>query len=127
MEIGNTLRNIIEIGFGLVYLMGAIFNSVYTLRHGEKFYGSFAENAWFVPSRSLVRNDVVPNSKPLTGLLIIFQLSVALSIVSRGSLVQPGLIAGAVFSLAAVMVSNVPGALANLTMAIVQLFLAFTR
>lgn len=127
MEIGNTLRNIIEIGFGLVYLMGAIFSSVYTLRHGEEFYGGFAESAWFVPSRLLVRNVVLPNSRLFTSLLIIFQLIVALSILSRGILVQPGLIAGAVFSLAAVMVSSVPGALANLALAIVQLFLAFTR
>ena len=127
MEIGNTLRNIIEIGFGLVYLMGAIFSSVYTLRHGEEFYGSFAESAWFVPSRLLVRNVVLPNSRLFTSLLIIFQLIVALSILSRGILVQPGLIAGAVFSLAAVMVSSVPGALVNLALAIVQLFLAFTR
>ena len=127
MEIGNTLRNIIEIGFGLVYLMGAIFSSVYTLRHGEEFYGGFAESAWFVPSRLLVRNVVLPNSRLFTSLLIIFQLIVALSILSRGILVQPGLIAGAVFSLAAVMVSSVPGALVNLALAIVQLFLAFTR
>jgi hypothetical protein len=127
LEISNTLRNIIEIGFGLVYLIGAIFNSVFTLRHGEEFYGSFVEGAWFVPSRLLVQNIVLPYSKLFTILLIVFQLFVAISILSRGILVKPGLIAGAAFTLAAAMVSNIPGAIANLALATVQLFLAFTR
>lgn len=127
MAIGSTLRNIIEIGFGVVYLIGAIFNSVYTVNHGEEFFGSFAEGAWFVPSRLLVRNIVLPYSKLFTILLIVFQLIVAISILSRGIIVKPGLIAGAVFSLAAVMVSNMPGAIANLILAALQLFLAFSR
>jgi hypothetical protein len=38
-------RNIVEIGFGLLYLVGAIFNVLYTLRHGDEFYGSFAEKS----------------------------------------------------------------------------------
>jgi hypothetical protein len=127
VEIGSTLRNIIEIGLGLVYLIGAGFSSVYTLRHGEEFFGSFANGAWFFPSRWVVLNIVLPYSKLFTILLIVFQLSVAISILSRGVLVKPGLMAGAIFSLAAVMVSNIPGAMANLVLAAVQLFLGFTR
>lgn len=127
MEIGRVIRNILEVGFGIVYLIGAIFNSIYTFRHGEEFYGSFAESAWFVPSRMLVQNIVLPYSKVFTILLIVFQLAVAISILSRGILVKPALIAGAVFSLGAVMVSNVPGAIANLALATVQLHLAIAR
>lgn len=127
MDIGHTFMNIIEVGIGLVYLVGAGFSSIYTLRHGEGFYGGFAEGAWFKPSRWFVRNLVMPRSMVFTGLLIIFQLIVALSILTRGILVQSGLIAGAVFSLVAVMASNIPGALANLALALFQLFLAFTR
>lgn len=54
--------------------------------------------------RLLVRDRVLLNSRLLAGLLIVFQLIVALSALSRGILKQPGFVAGAVFSLAAVMV-----------------------
>ena len=121
------LKTVIEIGFGLLYLVGAVFNYLYTLSHGEEFYGSFAENALFGPSGALVRSFVIPHSTLFTGLLIVFQLLVAFCILSRGTLVVPGLIAGALFSFVAVLVSNLPGAVANLLMAVVQGYLAFTR
>ncbi len=127
MEIGNALRNIFEIGLGLVYLIGAAFNTLYTFGHGEKFYGSFAEGAWFIPSRTWVQNIVIPYSRFFTVLLIVFQLIVAISILSRSGLVKPALVAGAAFSFAVVFVSNIPGALANLILSAVQAYLAFTR
>ena len=126
MHLISNLKNIVEIGVGLLFLVGAIFNASYTLRHGEEFYGSFAASAWFHPSRKLVRSVVFPYAKLFTVLLIALQASIALMILSRGSLVQLGLITGAVFSLAAVLVSNVPGAIANLALAALQVFLAFT-
>jgi hypothetical protein len=127
MNLLSNLKNIAEIGVGLLFMVGAIFNVSYTLRHGEEFYGSFATSAWFGPSRKLVRSIVIPQAKLFTILLVALQVSIAVTILSRGNLVQYGLIAGAVFSLAAVFVSNVPGAIANLALAALQVFLAFTR
>jgi len=127
MELTNNLKNIVEIGVGLLFLVGAIFNASYTFRHGEEFYGSFAASAWFRPSRKLIRSVVIPHARLFTILLVALQVSIAVTILSRGNLVQYGLMAGAVFSLAAVLVSNVPGAIANLALAALQVFLAFTR
>ena len=127
MALINNLRNIVEIGVGLLFLVGAIFNASYTLRHGEEFYESFAASAWFRPSQKLVRSVVIPRAKLFTILLIALQVSIAVTILSRGNLVQYGLIAGAVFSLAAALVSNVPGAVANLALAALMVFLAFTH
>lgn len=127
MELISNLKNIVEIGVGLLFLVGAIFNVSYTFRHGEEFYESFAASAWFHPSRKLVRSVIIPQAKLFTILLVALQLSIAVTILSRGNLVQYGLIAGAVFSLAAALVSNVPGAIANLALAALQLFLAFTH
>jgi len=127
MGIGNLFRNIIEIGFGLLYLIGAIFNFLYTLRHGNELYGSFADKAMLVPSRQFVRKVVIPRARLFTGILIAFQLMVASSILSRGNLVDPGLIAGAVFCFSTALVSNTSGVVANLSMALVQMFLAFTQ
>src|SRR5271157_2552099 len=118
---------IIEIGFGLLYLIGAIFNLLYTLHHGNEFYGSFADKAMLVPSRQFVRKVVIPRAKLFTGILVAFQFLIAISILSRGNLVEPGLIAGAVFCFGAAIVSNPAGAIANLLMALVQIFLAITK
>ncbi len=127
MELLNIVKTIVEIGIGLLFLIGAIFNASYTLRHGEEFYGSFAASAWFHPARKLVRNLVIPHAQLFTILLIAAQASIAVMILARGNLVQLGLISGAVFSLAAVPVSNVPGAIANFALVAIQLYLAFTR
>jgi hypothetical protein len=127
MEINETIRTILEIGIGLVYLIGAIFNTLYTRTHGEEFYGSFAKGAWFKPARALIDRFVIPNSKPFTYLLIVFQLLVALAILSRGPYVAYGLYAGALFSFGAAIVSNIAGAIATLVLAAVQFLLAFTR
>ncbi len=127
MELISNLRNIVEISFGLLFLIGVIFNVSYTIRHGEEFYRSFAASAWFGPSRKLVRSIVIPHAKLFTILLITLQTSTAFMILSRGNLVKPGLIVGAAFSLAVVPLSNVPGAIANFTLAAIQALLAFTR
>ena len=127
MELIGTFRNVVEVGFGLLFLVGAIFNASYTLRYGEEFYGSFAASAWFRPARKLVQSVVIPHVKLLTTLLIVLQTSIAIMILSRGSLVEPGLIAGAAFSLAAVLVSSVPGAIANFALAAILVLLVFTR
>jgi hypothetical protein len=127
MEVNNLVRNLVEIGFGVLYLIGAIFNSLYTLRHGDEFYGSFADKAILAPAKYLIQKVVIPQSRLFTILLITFQLIVAFCILSRGPLVKPGLIAGAIFSFGVVFVSNAPGAVASLVMSVVQLYLALTR
>ncbi len=125
MGTGDLLRNILEIGFGLLYLIGAIFNFLYTLRHGDQFYGSFADKAMFALASQFIRKVVIPRARFFTVLLIAFQLLVAVSILSRGNLVAPGLIVGTIFCFGAVLVSNPSGAIANLTMALLQIFLVF--
>jgi hypothetical protein len=127
MEMNEIIRNLLEIGFGLIYLIGAIFNSLYTLKHGDEFYGSFARGAWFPPSRRFVQTVVIPRSRVFTFLLIVFQVLVAFAVLSRGTFVVYGLIAGTVFCLGVVFVANPAGAIANLLMAALQFFLAYTR
>jgi hypothetical protein len=123
----ETIQNILEIGLGLLYSIGAIFNSLYTLKHGEEFFGSFASGAWLPLSRRFVKNIVIPNSRIFTILMIFFQVIVAVAIFSRGELVGYGLIAGAVFNLGVVLVSNPTGAIASLILAAAQAVLAYLR
>lgn len=121
------MRNVIEIGFGVLFLVGALFNSFYTLSHGDEFYGSFAENALLKIASQFVSKVVIPNARFFTAALIAFQLLVALAILSRGELVRLGLLAGGVFAFSAVFVSNMSGGIANLFLALSLIYLASTR
>ena len=124
MNISASLRSILEMGFGILYMIGAGFNLAYTLRHGEEFYGSFARSTWFAPSKWFIEKFVIPNPRMFTLTLILFQLFVAVALLSQGPYVGLGLLAGTAFCLYAVFVSNVPGAIANLVMAVLQFWLA---
>jgi len=127
MGISAGFRNILEIGFGVLYLTGGIFNAIYTFRHGEEFFGSFAEKAWFKPGKWFITRFVLPNPRPFALTLILFQLLVAAVLLSRGSYVSLGLLAGVVFCLNAVFVSDIRGAVANLGLAAVQFYHASVR
>jgi hypothetical protein len=127
MEIPGNVRAIAEIGVGLLFLIGAIFNGTYTLRNSEAFFRSFADSAWFPAAAVLIRRAIVPRARLYTLLLVSFQTIVALLILTRSQFVVMGLYAGAAFALAAAFVSSVGGAIMNLLMALVQAVLAVTR
>ena len=127
MEITPLIRNIFEIGFGILLLIGAIFNTVYTFRNGEEFYSSFVEKALLPPARKVVEKVVMPRDRIFTALMIIVQVIAAVSILSRGSLAGPGLMIGGVFAFGAAWVSSAGGMIANLIMAAVMLFLGVTH
>jgi hypothetical protein len=120
----SIVRTIAEVGLGLLFLVGAVFNASYTLRHGDEFYGSFAANAWLPSARTFMRRVVIPRATVITAMLILLQVCIAALILARGDLARVGLIAGAVFSLAAALVSSRGGAIANLCLAGVLALLA---
>jgi hypothetical protein len=124
MEISESIRNLIEIGFGLAYLFGGIANFLYLRRHG---FGRIADRAWLPPSRRFIQSVVIPHSTFFTVLLFIFQELVAIAILSRGPFVVYGLVAGAIFSLWAVLVGNPVESITYFLLAAAQFFLAYTR
>ena len=121
------LRSITEIGIGLLYAAGAVFNSVYTLGHADKFYGAFVKGAWLRPGRSFIRSVVLPNSRLFTIALILFEAAVAIMILTQGELVKAGLLAGATFCVIAAFVSSAAGTAGNLALAAIQFTLGLTR
>ncbi len=127
MEISDPLRTVLEVGIGVVYFIGAMFNVLWTRNHGEEFFGSFATGAWFKPARVLIERVVIPNSRLFALLLAAFLLLVSITILSRSEYVVYGLYAGALFCLGGVLVSNVPGSIANLVLAVIQFGLAYSR
>ncbi len=121
------LRSAAEMGVGLLYTAGAVFNGVYTVRHSAEFYGTFADGAWLSPAEWFVRRLVIPNGAPFTVLLIAFQAAVAIAILSRGELVGPALLVGGGFAVVVAIFSSPGGTAGNLALAAIQFALAFTR
>jgi hypothetical protein len=107
-----------------LFLVGAVFNSVYTFRHGDDFYGSFARNAWLPATGGLIRRVVLPYSKVFTLMLVAFQVLVAALIFAGGDLAKIGLTLGALFSLLAALVSSKGGAVGNLVLGCLMALLA---
>ncbi len=111
----------------MIFSIGAVFNTVYTLSHSDEFYGSFAEGAWFGPARWFVDRVVLPNATAVTVLVVVFQVTVAVLIFTRGDLATVALFAGAGFALLVALASNFGGTIGNLILAAIQLLLAFAR
>ncbi len=124
MEISESIRNLLEIGFGLAYLFGGIANFLYLRKNG---FERFASGAWLPPSRRFIKSIVIPNSRFFTILLFIFQELVAIAILSRGPFVVYGLVAGAIFSLWAVFIDSPAISITYLLLAVAQFFLVYTR
>lgn len=121
------LRSAVEIAIGTLYAVGAVFNGVYTLRHGSELYGDFADGAWLSPAEWLIRRMVIPNAALFTVLLILFQVTVSILILTRGDLVKPALLAGGAFSCVIALFSSPGGTAGNLTLAMIQFAAAASR
>jgi len=122
-----SVQIIFEIGLGFLYMIGAGFNFAYTRRHQEKVYSAFAEGTWFAPARWFIQRFVIPSPGMFTVMLILFQLFVGIALLSQGPYVGLGLLAGTAFCMYAVFVTNVPGAVANLGLAVLQFYLVTIR
>jgi len=123
----STFRVVAEVAIGAVYAAGAVFNTVYTLRHTTEFYETFAGSAWLRPAASLIRTVIIPNGTLFTVLLITFQVTIAIAIFTRGDLVTAALLAGGVFSFVAAFFSSPGGTVGNLALAAIQFILAAAR
>ncbi|MGI9649278.1 MAG: hypothetical protein ACR2OI_12235 [Acidimicrobiia bacterium] len=121
------LRSVLEIAVGALYAVGAVFNSVYTLRHTAELYGDFADGAWLSPAEWFIRRVVIPNGTLFTVLLIVFQATVAIAILTRGDLVKPALLVGGVFACVVALFSSPGGTAGNLVLAVIQFALVAFR
>ncbi|MDH3249012.1 MAG: hypothetical protein OEQ47_08625 [Acidimicrobiia bacterium] len=122
----DTARNIAEIGVGVLFALGAVFNATYTRKEADEFCRSFAEAAWFGPGRRLVERIVVPIAVVFNAAVILLQAAVALATLSRTDLTTAGLVAGAMFEALAALACGLGGTAGNLALAGLQTTLALT-
>lgn len=123
----DAVRLVAELAVGVVYVVGAGFNTIYTLRHSRQFYGEFATGAWLSSAGSFIRHWIIPNGAVFTVGLIAFQIAIAAAILTRGATVGPALLLGGLFALVVAMFSSPGGTIGNLALAAIQFVLAATR
>jgi len=78
--------------------VGAAVNAADALRHSREFFGEFAQRGWFGPARSVAARLIVPNGVLFAGLLMVFQVAVAVSVLTRTTAVVPALVIGGCFA-----------------------------
>jgi hypothetical protein len=93
------IRTVAELVIGGLYALGAGGQTLYVLRHSQKFYSDMANRAWLRPARLLTEEVLLPNSVAVTVLVIGFEAAAAIAILTRGAAVGPALVAGGVFSI----------------------------
>ena len=95
----TAFRKAAELTIGILYAIGAVHQAFFVLRRSEQFYVEMADQAWLPPAQAFIERFLVPNSAVVTVLVVIFEASLAVAILSRGTAVRPALIAGGVFSI----------------------------
>ena len=93
------LRNTTEIAIGVLYAIGAVHQAVFVLPESREFYVAMAAQAWIRPAQIFVEEVLVPNSAVVTVLVVVFEATLAIAILSRGAAVRWALVAGGVFSI----------------------------
>jgi hypothetical protein len=116
-------KYIVEVAIGVLYTSGAVFHWAYTRTHAAEFYGSFLEDAWLPPARWFLSRFIVPHGPAFSVFLTIFQVALALVILTQGPLTGPALLVGAAFSTLAALVSSPAATLGNLALAALQVSL----
>ncbi len=115
------MANVTRLGFGLLYLLGALFNTVLAASYPQG-YLEVANSALLPVYKDLWRVVVAPHLPLLLVLLILFEFSSGVLILSKGLGVKLGLLGGLLFNLFLVPLQFV-GGMPNLLLAAVQAYL----
>lgn len=92
------IANITRLGFGLLYLLGALFNTFLAASYPQG-YLEVTNSALLPVYKDLWRVVVAPNLPVLLVLLILFEFSIGVLILSKGIGVKLGLLGGLLFNL----------------------------
>ena len=92
-------RNAARLAFGGFYLAMATYNTTVVLPNAAKSYTDIANNLAWPGFDWLMLHLVVPTAVPLTVLLIAFEVSVAVLVLSKGQRVRLGLLAAIAFQI----------------------------
>ncbi len=118
-KLGGAGWNVWRIFIGVAYLAAAVFNTVYTLPRSDQLDG-YAEGAWFGFLADFMRDVFMPNGDLFMTLVILFEVAVAILILSRGRYVDAGVAASVLWVVVILPFLAWPYLLTNIILAIMQ-------
>jgi len=121
------LRKTAEIVIGVLYAVGAIHQAFVVLPESGEFYVAMAAQAWIRPAQVFVEEVLVPNSAAVTVLVVVFEATLAIAILSRGAAVRWALVAGGVFSIVGALTGSPAETIGYGLLAVVHFWLARVR
>ncbi len=108
--------------FGIIYLLGAGFNTFIFVTEGWQPYIGFADETFFPLYREAWMAIAAPNIALIIGLLIAFEISLGLLFILKRKYLILALILGILFCLAS-MPTMIEAIYTNLPLALMQAFL----
>ena len=114
--------NVARIIFGIIYLLGAGFNTFLVVTEGWQSYIGFAEATFFPFYREAWMTVAAPNITLIVVLLIAFEICLGLLFIIRRKYLKIALILGILFCLAS-MPTMIEAIYTNLPLALIQAFL----
>ena len=121
------IRKAAEITLGVLYGIGAVHQALFVLQDSAAFYVAMADQSWLAPAATFVDEFLVPNSVAVTLLVAAFQATLAIAILSRGTMVRPALIAGGVFSIIGALTGSPAETVGYGLLAVAHFWLASAR
>ena len=116
--------NIGRIGFGLGYLVAAIYNLTVTLRTHQLLWDYFLENAHFSFYKDILVNVIIPNGVLFIIFTIIFEIILGVLVLNKLILVKIGLVFGILWAIFLIPILSLgPEMLTNIILAAVQVIL----
>ena len=114
--------NVARIIFGIIYLLGAVFNITLVMTNGWQIFIGFADETFFPLYREAWMAIAAPNITLIVVLLIAFEISLGLLFIIKRKYMKIALILGILFCLAS-MPTMVQAIYTNLPLALIQAFL----
>ena len=114
--------NIARFIFGIIYLLGAGFNTFLVVTGGLQIYIGFADETFFPWYREAWMAVAAPNTTIIVVLLIAFEICLGLLFILKRKYLKIALILGTLFCLAS-MPTMVQAIYTNLPLALIQAFL----
>jgi hypothetical protein len=119
-----TWSNRVRIGFGLGYLVAAIYNLTFTLRTHQPLWDFFLENAHLSLYKDILINVIIPNGVLIVILTVIFEIVLGVLILNKLLIARIGLIIGILWVVFLIpMLPLGPEMLTNIILSAVQLVL----
>ena len=113
-----------RIGFGLGYLVAALFNLTFTLRTHQPLWDFFLENAHLSLYKDILINVIIPNGALFIILTVVFEIVTGILILNKLLIARIGLVLAVLWVIFLIPILPLgPEMLTNIILAAVQVIL----